>query len=199
MHVKMEYIEYSNQNGAWKPSTHDKRGRRKIFDNYHKAFQSWTSINARFPLQWPSPDKTAYQTTRHGFFSSPKLDYENNGHIREIPLDLELRQSPARLASPRWKWRDKLCRLRIFGPLFSLDWHRSDVGHSQGDLSVTPRPTQTWTSVEQVLRWSRPACLLTSNPLSLTFGSVRGPPFSGAACKNSPRTTCYTCIVRNIL
>ena len=29
----------------------------EIFNDYLKAFHSWTSINSRFPLEWPSPDK----------------------------------------------------------------------------------------------------------------------------------------------
>lgn len=80
-----------------------KRILRKIFDDYHKALHSWTSINARFPLKWASPDKTAHQTTLCGFILLPALDYEDNRDLHEIPLDLERHQTPARLVSPRWK------------------------------------------------------------------------------------------------
>lgn len=59
--------------------------------------------------------------TLDGIFLLLALDLEDNRDLHEIPLDLELRQCLARLVSPGLKFREGLCRMRIFGPLFSLD------------------------------------------------------------------------------
>lgn len=59
--------------------------------------------------------------TLDGIFLLPALDLEDNRDLHGIPLDLELRQRLARLVSPGLKFRERLCRMRIFGPLFSLD------------------------------------------------------------------------------
>lgn len=98
-----------------------KKSWRTIFNDYLETFDAWTAIDARFPLGWPSPDKKEHQMTLDGIFLFPALDLEDNRDLRGIPLDLELRQCLARPVSPGLKFREGLCRMRIFGPLFSLD------------------------------------------------------------------------------
>lgn len=73
----------------------------KIQCPHPEARHSRTSINTRFPLCRPGPEKTARQKSLFGSFLLPVQDYGDNGDLHENPLDLELHRPPARLTSPR--------------------------------------------------------------------------------------------------
>lgn len=107
-------------------------------------------------------------------FSVTSTAHRDNRDLREIPLDLELHQIPARLVSPRWKKRDRFTEWEYLGPssVWILCMYRHTWGRSSSVQPVcNPCPTKTSTSVQHVLRSLQPACLLMFNLPSLTFAS----------------------------